>query len=158
MTKATTELCFCFACGGERELRRERRTVEYQLRGETVQVVLPVMACTTCGTEEVDPAFTGDPVRMAYDLYRQRHGLLDPDRIKSIREQYRLSQKSFAALLGMSEATVNRYEGGALQEATHDNLIRACETPEFVRELLSRRGGHLSDWQRKRVEKVLATA
>ncbi|MEX0710986.1 MAG: type II TA system antitoxin MqsA family protein [Pirellulales bacterium] len=156
MTKVAKELCV--TCGERRDLRRERRKVEYQVRGEPVQVVLPVVACPVCGAGEVDAAFVQDPVQMAYDLYRKRHGLLAADRIKSIRQQYRLSQKSFAALLGMSEATVNRYEGGALQEATHDNLIRACESSAFVRDLLSRRGGHLSDWQRRRVEGILTTA
>jgi len=76
--------------------------------------------------------------------------------MRQIRKRYRLSQKSFAALLGMSEATINRYEKGALQDQTHDTAMRACEDPGFVRDLLQRRGHLLSEWQRQRVEKALA--
>ena len=56
----------------------------------------------------------------------------------------------------MSEATINRYEQGALQDQTHDTAIRACEDPKFVRNLLERRGSLLTDWQRDRVLRALA--
>ena len=68
----------------------------------------------------------------------------------------RLSQKSFAALLGMSEATINRHENGCLQEVTHDNILRACESSDYVRDLLTRRGNVLSARQREQVEQALA--
>ena len=66
------------------------------------------------------------------------------------------AQKSFAALLGMSEATINRYEGGGLQDEAHDQAIRACENHDVIRDLLDRRGDRLSGWQRTRVEAALA--
>ena len=154
MSTATTE--FCVVCGDDREMQREQKKVEYTVRGEKVTVELPVKMCPECGSEEIDDAFGRDPVECAYEAYRQRHDLLFPEEIKAIRERFKLSQRSFAALLGMSEATVNRYEGGGLQDATHDNAIRACNDPEFVQELLDRRGHGLSEWQRKRVEHAIA--
>jgi len=88
--------------------------------------------------------------------YRLRCDLLTPERIKNIRKRYRLSQKSFAALLGMSEATINRYEKGGLQDGPHEELMRACQDPAFMRGLLKRKGHLLSDWQRQRAEQALA--
>ncbi len=133
----------------------EQKSVEYTVRNEKVAVTLPVTICPTCGTEEVDEGFGHDPVELAYEAYRKNHDLLSPQQIRETRESYRLSQKSFAKLLGMSEATINRYEQGALQDATHDNAIRAFQNPEFVKGALLRRGDSLSDWQRARAEETI---
>lgn len=152
MSTVTRE--FCVACRDERSIRHECQRTEYDVRGEKIVLKLPVALCETCGTTVVEGDF--DPPAMVFAEYRQRNGLLTPERIKDIRKRYSLSQKSFAALLGMSEATINRYEGGGLQDHAHDQAIRGCENPGVVRDLLDRRGDRLSDWQRKRVEAALA--
>ena len=149
----TTE--FCVVCAADRPIRREQQQVEYDVRGEKVSLSLPVKVCEGCGTSEVDEIVARDPVEAAYAVYRERKGLLTPERILEIRKGYHLSQKTFAAILGMSEATINRYEGGGLQDAAHDATIRACESPEFVRQQLRLRGGSLSDRQRSRVEAAI---
>ena len=153
MSATTSE--FCVVCGDDRDLRHEQRSVEYTVRNEKVTVDLSVTTCPVCGTEEIAEDFGRDPVEVACETYRNNHNLLKPSEIKEIRERYRLSQKSFANLLGMSEATINRYEQGAVQDATHDNAIRAFHDPEFVKDTLDRRGELLSDWQRTRVQNAI---
>jgi putative zinc finger/helix-turn-helix YgiT family protein len=147
---------FCVACGKDRRLRHVRKNVSYEVRGETVAVEVPMTVCPVCGTEQVESSYKLDPVEVAYEEFRKRHRLLTPAQIRKIREGYGLSQKSFATLLGMSEATINRYEGGSLQEATHDNLLRWCEFPEVMADLLSRRGDLISTRQQTEVERSLA--
>lgn len=144
---------YCIACGQDGPLCRERQPTAFDVRGETLHIELPVKVCPSCGTTEVEDGF--DPAEIAFAEYRRRKDLLTPERIRNIRKRYALSQKSFAALLGMSEATVNRYEGGGLQDEAHDAAIRACENLDFVRGLLERKGGKLSPWQRCRVEAAL---
>jgi hypothetical protein len=56
----------------------------------------------------------------------------------------------------MSQATINRYEGGAIQERAQDQAMRACRDRDHVLGLLDRRGNSLSEWQRQRVESALA--
>ena len=99
----------------------------------------------------------GDPVQTAFNLYRERHGLLSPDEIREIGKGYRLSQRSFATLLGMSESLrLNRYGRGSVQEATHDNTIRACRNAGYVHDLLARRGHLLPAAHRQRLESALS--
>ena len=150
MSEITRE--FCVACGDDREIRREKQTVEYDVRGEKIGLELPVRVCQTCGTIEAEGV---DPAEMAFAEYRRRKGLLTPEQIHGIRKQYKLSQRSLAALLGMSEATINRYEGGGLQDEAHDQAIRSCQNPDTMRNILQRRGDRLSDWRRQRIEEVL---
>jgi len=145
---------YCVVCGQDGPLRHEQKATEFDVRGETLHFQVPVTVCPSCGTTEVEDGL--DPAEMAFTEYRKRKELLTPQQIREMRERYRLSQRSFAALLGMSESTINRYEGGGLQNEAHDQAIRACENPVVMRDLLARRGNRLSEWQRKRVEAALA--
>lgn len=145
---------YCIVCGQDGPLRHERKPMEFDVRGETLSFEVPVNICPSCGTTEAEPGV--DPAEIAFAEYRERNQLLTPEQVKEIRKRYSLSQKSFAALLGMSEATINRYEGGGLQDEAHDQAIRSCENADVVRNLLERRGDRLSAWQRQRVEAALA--
>lgn len=147
----------CSACECERPARREVRREEFSIRGEMVPLDVPVLVCMTCGGVEVEPSF-GDPAAHALDAYRRKRGLLLPAEITRIREQWGLSQVALATLLGMSPATINRYELGALQQEKEDVLLRACENPSVVRGLLDHRGGLISERQRALAEARLAGA
>lgn len=147
---------FCVICADDRELAVETKSVNFEVRGETVSVELPITTCSECGTEEVDEEFGKDPTICAYDVYRERHKLLSSEAIKSIRERYQLSQKSFAFLVGMSESSVNRYEAGVVQDATQNTAMLAFEDAAFVEEAVARRGHHLSKRQREKVLEAVA--
>jgi len=148
---------FCPCCEADRPFCREDRAQEYDVRSETVSLTLPLWVCATCRETLVDDAF-GDPVEKAFEAYRQKHSLLSPDQIKRIRQQSGLSQAAFATLLGMSPATVNRYEQGSLQQKKEDELIRACDNPAHVRDILERCGHLLSPRQRRAAEAAIEAA
>ena len=137
----------CPSCEEERSFRHEQHDEEREVRGETIVLEVPLWVCTECGETIVDEHF-GDPTEKAFDAYREKHGLLKSSEIQEIRTKWNLSQAAFAALLGMSQATINRYEQGALQQKKEDELIRACANPAHMSSLLQRRGATLSDRQR----------
>ncbi|MFC1761195.1 type II TA system antitoxin MqsA family protein [Planctomycetota bacterium] len=145
----------CPNCEDYCEVVLKRRDESYTVRGEEIILSVENTICSQCGEpigkDEQDQGI----LDAIHAEYRHRADLLTPVRIKEIRKRYQLSQKSFSALLGMSEATVNRYEKGGLQDQTHDTAIRACERPEVMRDLLTRRGHLLTDWQLKRAEQAL---
>ena len=147
---------YCPTCEDWRETKAETREETYTVRGSEIRVPVAAHVCVVCGeaigSDDEDQAVL-DAVHAAY---RREEDLLTPERIKAIRQRYRLSQRSFANLLGMGEATINRYENGALQDPAHDTAIRACEKPEVLREQLERRGHLLTEWQRNRALKALA--
>ncbi|HEY2839410.1 MAG TPA: type II TA system antitoxin MqsA family protein [Pirellulales bacterium] len=147
---------FCVACGHDTDIRRETERTEYLVRGEAIAVDVTVRVCPSCGVKEIDTSL-GDPVEFAFREYRTRHGLLQPEEIRQIRERCGASQLSLATLLGMSQATLNRYEGGSIQEATHDNVLRACRDANFFRDLFARRGHLLTHGQSARVERSFVT-
>ncbi|MGD8451947.1 MAG: DUF4065 domain-containing protein [Phycisphaerae bacterium] len=145
---------YCPSCETEREFVARRQTDTYDVRGLKVELPIEVEVCATCGEELFDEQRDARLLREAYAAYRRQKGLLFPHEIGEIRDRYALSQKSFAALLGMSEATINRYEQGGLQEETQDNTIRLADKPDAILSLLERRGHLLSNWQRERAEQA----
>jgi len=148
---------YCATCEEEREFHRETHEEEYDVRSEKIVLTVPVLICPICGSTVVGEEY-GDPIDHVFAEYRRRRGLLTPEGIRGIRKRYFLSQRALAVLLGMSEATVNRYEGGGLQDEAHDNMLRACGASQYMHDLLKRRGHLLTDRQRQRLESVLQTA
>ena len=148
------ETMFCPMCEAQRLFRRETRREEYDVRGEKVALDVPRRVCHICGEAGVAESF-GDPAAAVYAEYRRRHNLLTPQQVRAVREKYDLSQASFAALLGASPATLERYDGGSLQDKAYDHLLRACDNPEYMADLVRREGHHLSPRQRRDVEAAL---
>jgi putative zinc finger/helix-turn-helix YgiT family protein len=149
-----TRTAYCPMCEADREVHAETVRKEYKVRSQTIAIDVPRLTCFTCGESPVDNAF-GDPTLHVYAEYRRQHGLLSPEKVRGIREKYDLSQDAFATLLGTSPATLARYEGGSLQDKAYDHLIRACENPGFVADLVAREGHQLSSRQLQGVQAAL---
>ena len=83
--------------------------------------------------------------------------IMSAERIKSIRARYGLSQRSFAKLLGIGEASMVRYENGVEPSKANANLLRAAEDPKFMQGCIERDGGSIPQAQRARVEECVYT-
>ncbi len=93
----------------------------------------PILKCTApnCGEEFVAP----EAAKEFHDAFCMNAGLLLPDEIKKIREDFgkrnersgKISQRNFALRLGMGSATISRYELRlTIQNRAIDLLLRAC--------------------------------
>ncbi len=149
-----TATIYCPNCEADRDASFEERLEEHEVRGESISLTVPLWICSICGETVVNEAY-GDPVEKAFQEYRKRRKLLVPEEIARIRECYGLSREAFAALLGMSPTTLYRYEGGALQDEVHDQLIRMCRAPAMMAEVYRDRGERLTDLQRRRFEEAM---
>jgi putative zinc finger/helix-turn-helix YgiT family protein len=147
---------YCDRCGDDREFTRELREQVVPVRGEDIAVQAPMLVCSECGSMQPDLQAGPDSIKLANDEYRRRHRLLRSDEIRRIREQYDLSHEAFAAVLGMSPATLYRYEGGAVQDQLQDGAIFACDDPATMVRLVQRHPEVLSPLQKKRFEEALA--
>lgn len=113
----------CPVCEQERDLLYGETKESLKIRGEKVEVTSMIHYCPegnhyfyTFKDEEAK-------FKAAYDEYRDRKNFLKPNEIRELREQYKLSQKNFARLLGWGEITIHRYESGALQDDAHNNVL-----------------------------------
>lgn len=153
-TDTSTILAYCATCNDDMPFRPVTRTETATIRGSEVKAVVNVLVCPQCGHVRDAPGH--DSMLAFYNAYRRQEGLLTPGQIREIRERYDLSREAFARLLGMSPATLYRYEGGSLQDAAHDELIRSCEDFRRMVDLVSRRPERLTDAQRRKFEKAVS--
>ena len=75
--------------------------------------------------------------------------------IKETRQRYGMSQRAFARVLGIGEASIVRYESGIEPTRANSNLIRAAANPAFMLDCLERDGGLISEESRGHVEQII---
>mgnify|MGYP004484398425 FL=1 len=142
---------YCDACGKAVETRVIYRQETFNVCGEDITVEAQVLVCAECGEELFCEELDSATLVNAYNEYRRKHKLLLPDEIKKIREQYGLSQRSFAKLLNWGDKTICRYENGSVQDKAHNSLLLFLRDPENMRTYLTENETALDERQKAKL-------
>ena len=99
-------------------------TIEHDGRAYRVEIpALTVPQCDNCKAISIDD----EADQQISAAFRREARLLTPEEIRGGREGLGLTQKQFANLLGVGEATVSRWETGAqIQQRAMDRFLRVC--------------------------------
>ena len=113
----------CPRCEGPATTSIEDNTVEF---GDLeIAITLPVRACPDCEIQFVDHV----GARIETEAIYHYHGLLTPWQIRAIRERRKLSRTAFAEITGLGEATIKRWETGAVaQNRSNDRYLQLLDT------------------------------
>ncbi|KHO61872.1 XRE family transcriptional regulator [Thermoanaerobacter sp. YS13] len=142
---------FCPVCGKEQQTEVIEKEEISNVRGDEIKVLARIRVCSVCGEELFDEELEEENIQRVYDIYRKKHGILSPEEIKGIRESYGLSQRAFAKLLGIGEASIARYETGALPEKSLSNMIMLLKDPKNMKKLLEKNEDALSQREKARL-------
>src|SRR5438876_2324230 len=109
-------------------------TIEHDGRAYRVEIpALTVPQCTNCQALSIDD----EADQQISAAFRREARLLAPEEVRLGREKLGLTQKQFAALLGVGEATVSRWETSAqIQQRAMDRFLRVCFASPAAVELL----------------------
>lgn len=122
MVEASREVR-CPDCGGAAKTIRHQHVFLYG-RGESaaeVEVELPVRVCGGCGFEFVDE----EGERLKHEAVCRHLGVLSPREVRDIRKRHDMTRAAFAAMTGLGEATLGRWETGAgIQSYANDRYLR----------------------------------
>ena len=126
-----TEPAFCFDCDGPTRIEWHDYTFAYGVDDAAVPLTarIPVEVCTRCGagTRGYDSEV------IMHEAVCRHHGVLSPGEIQELREAHGLSRKGFAALSGLSTASLGRWEKGILiQSQANDRYLRLLQSPDNV--------------------------
>lgn len=149
---------YCPACGKESEWMIVDHPVELSVRGEKITVGAEFLRCPECGAEYEDLNSEIDPYVLAYNEYRRRKGMVQPEEIKTFRKRYGLTQKELSRLLGLGDITLSRYENGSLQDEVHDNLLRLAMQPQNLSRLIAENPHALPEKKKAEVMKIINAA
>jgi putative zinc finger/helix-turn-helix YgiT family protein len=142
---------FCSNC--EKETRLELVTKEevIRVRNKPIKIELQYLRCVECGDEAFDPSLNVDPFSLAYRKYRKEYGFLQPEEIREWRKANKLTQGELAKLLGVGGATISRYENGALQDPSHEKLLRLAMNPSNLLQLVDQSEGVFTESKKRRL-------
>ncbi len=123
LDSAEREQPLCPTCDRPASTTLEDETYTYGSGEGAVElnVRLPVRHCEACDFHFIDQV--GERIRT--EAVYLHHGLLTPWEIRAIRENRRLSRAAFAEITGLGEATIKRWETGAItQNRANDRYLR----------------------------------
>lgn len=150
---------YCPHCEKTTDVEKIEKREKIEVRGETLEVNSRLLKCKVCKQEFDDRESKTDSLDTAYDLYRQKHKMMQPGDITALRERYGLTQVELASLLGWGLVTFSRYENGALQSEAHEKVLRMVERPDILLGLVQKApDGALSDKRRVDLLKKLDCA
>lgn len=121
------ERAWCEPCDKDVRFYLEETTITSTINGVTFKHPFFRAHCEHCG-ELVSPySITNLNIKIMYDEYKKRVGLLTSKEIIAIRKKLNLTQEGLARLMGCGLKTITRYENGAIQDRVFDNFIRCLE-------------------------------
>lgn len=118
---------YCDHCGKKVEFQTFEKEKTATKKGVAFTYVETYCVCAQCGAYVDDPDIGETNLQRYYDAYKSAVGLLTRKEIIAIREKYGLSADIFGLILGLGAKTITRYENGAIQTRSADNLIRLAD-------------------------------
>lgn len=161
---APAKQLYCEKCDDFVDYEIIERKEIYKVKGtDEIEIDAKIAVCIHCGSELFDIHLENENMKKAFRIYAEKHGLVLPEEIKSIRNKYELSQELFAKILGIGKATIERYENGSLPSESLSNLIRSAKDPKIFLEMLEKAKNnkdfpyYVFERVRKRIEILLET-
>lgn len=113
----------CPDCDGAATTVRHRYVFPYG-RSESavdVEVELPIRVCGACRFEFLDE----EGERLKHEAVCGHLGVLSPRDVRGIRKRHGMTRAAFAAMTGLGETTLGRWETGAgIQSRANDQYLR----------------------------------
>ena len=141
----------CPCCDTDEKVKKVQKREIVPVRGEDIEVEAAFYICEACGCDFEPMDMEHDPLDAAYRVYRDLHGLLQPEEIRGIRNRYGLTQKEMSSLLGWGSVTLSRYENGALQDEAHNTTLELIRDEKAFLNLLKKRPHAVSRQKRDRL-------
>lgn len=115
---------FCGYCDAFHEVNEKKETRIFAIKNTNIEAEITILTCQHCGEEVYDKDTEVSNDIILFDAYKKKQNLLTSKEVINIREKYGLSQATFSKIMGFGLKTITRYENGAIQDNTHDNLLR----------------------------------
>lgn len=134
----------CPVCGAADKVVRLTRPEIVHVRDIDVRVNRVLRKCEVCNAE-FENSRDYDWKRDAYAAYRKEKNYHTPDQVKSWRARFGLTQAEVSQLLGWGEATLGRYENGALPTDAQHRQLSALMRPAGLAQALEESPGAIPE-------------
>ncbi len=146
---------YCNCCDDFVSFNVVKKEEVYKVKDREITVTSNVPFCNICGEELYCEELEEENLERAYKIYREEEGILSKEEIKSIREMYGLSQRSFSKVLKWGEVTINRYEMGAIPDKAHNNTLILLKDYRNMETILNNNIGLLSKSKENKLREII---
>ncbi|WP_203640411.1 hypothetical protein [Levilactobacillus andaensis] len=118
---------------------------------------VPVTGNLSCDDDYLEPLDNPDyNLQQDFRAYRQKLGLLTPEQVHQIRQNYKLNQEQYALVLGMDcQQLVDIENGLRLQSDQQESLFRLSQDEVIFEQLAKSKRPVLATDQYQSVQKIL---
>ena len=149
------EKIYCEKCDKlvEYDIKEEKSI--YNIRGQEIAINAYFVFCKECGEKLLEPYYEDLNLKKAYKKYINLNNYITAQEIKNIRKIYGVNQVIFAKLLGLGEATIQRYERNSIPTKVNSDLIKRVQDPEEFKKFLDLNKNSISDSDYEKINKKL---
>lgn len=128
---------FCEECRDDVEFTVTNTHMEGTIKGEKYRYLGKVAHCIDCNSEIYVEEISDYNLKMLYDKYREKHGIVSLEKILEIPEKYAIGKRPLSLLLGWGEQTFSRYcEGDVPTKQYSEILQKIYDDPKYYEQLL----------------------
>ena len=91
----------CEKCGNEMNFYKAHRTETFPVLGENITVHTLHFICGECGAIVFDEKLDEESLKVAYDKYRKKHNLCNPNIIKGICDTQHITIEKLSQVTGI---------------------------------------------------------
>ncbi len=138
------KMTFCEECRKDVTYYEESVPIKGTLKGEEYNYTGKKAICTGCGAEVYVAEIEDENLKMLYEAYRQKNGIMPLEKILEIPQKYDIGKRPLSLLLGWGEMTFTRYCDGDMPTKQYSDMLQRiyCE-PNFYLSLLEENKGNL---------------
>lgn len=137
-------IIFCSECRNDVTYTIFEKTIESTLKGENYVYMGKIAQCDDCGAEIYVGEVEDFNLKILYDTYRAKNGIISHKDILEIPSKYAIGKRPLSLLLGWGEQTFTRYCDGDMPTKQYsDTLKKIYNEPQFYSELLEKNKSNL---------------
>ena len=125
----------CEKCGNEINFFTSHRSETYPVLGEDIAVFTPHFICGECGAIVFDEKLDEESLKAAYDIYRKKHNLCNPNIIKGICDTQHITIEKLSEVTGISAMRLNQLQNGSIPTELESNMLKMISM-SFIYEIM----------------------
>jgi putative zinc finger/helix-turn-helix YgiT family protein len=138
------KMTFCEECRKDVAYSLKSVSTTGALKGEEYEFAGKKAICAECGAEVYAAEIEDENLKILYDAYRQKNGIISFEKILEIPQKYNIGKRPLSLLLGWGEMTFTRYCDGDMPTKQYSDVLwRIYEEPAFYLSLLEESKGNL---------------
>ncbi|MEG2548568.1 MAG: hypothetical protein RSA60_09020, partial [Eubacterium sp.] len=128
---------FCEECRNDVTFTVINKQMDGTIKGETYTYLGKVAHCIDCNSEIYVEEINDYNLKVLYDKYREKQGIIPLDVILKISEKYAIGKRPLSLLLGWGEQTFSRYCDGDVPTKQYSEILQKIyDEPKYYEQIL----------------------